>query len=79
LEIEKLLLAILNTPGLEIFERGQLMQAALWYVDKNVDFIDAYNAAWMVHQGLKTVYTFDRKHFARFEGFKVFTPGEDHG
>jgi predicted nucleic acid-binding protein len=40
------------------------------------DFIDAYNAAWLLDKGIRTAYTFDRKHFARFEGMTVKAPGE---
>lgn len=68
------ILAILNTPGLEITEDDTLLQAMIWYVDKNVDFIDAYNAAWMVKQGIKTACTFDAKHFSRFEDLEVKQP-----
>ena len=52
-----------------------LLQAIMWYADKNVDFIDAYNAAWMSKHGIDTISTFDRKHFARFEGINILIPG----
>jgi len=48
-----------------------LFQAALWYVEKRVDFIDAFNAAWMQSRGIGIIYSFDRKHFSRFEGLEV--------
>ena len=72
--IQDKVLAILNTPGLEVSEGDLVLQAVLWYAEKNVDFIDAYNAAWLLDQGIKTACTFDRKHFARFEGVSVTTP-----
>jgi uncharacterized protein len=71
------LLAILNTPGLEIAESDLLIEAATNYAAKNVDFIDAYNVAWMLQQQLSTAYTFDRKHFSRFDNIAVKTPGEE--
>ena len=67
-EIEEKLLAVLNTPGIEVIDSDIVLQAVVQYVEKNVDFIDAYNAAWMPRQSLTTAYTFDRKHFSRFEG-----------
>jgi uncharacterized protein len=70
-------LAILNTPGLEIAESDLLIEAATNYAVKNVDFIDAYNIAWMGQQQLSTAYTFDRRHFNRFENIVVRTPGEE--
>jgi len=74
-EVQRLVLAILNTPGLEVAEREVLFRAVFWYVEKNVDFIDAYNAAWMFQQGISGVYTFDKRHFGRFEGMSVLAPG----
>lgn len=74
--IKDKILAILNTPGLEAAEGDLLLQAIFWYADKNMDFIDAFNAAWLLAQGLTTTYTFDRKHFSRIEGIRVEVPGE---
>jgi uncharacterized protein len=74
--IKDKILAILNTPGLEAAEADLLLQAIFWYADKNIDFIDAFSAAWMLAQGLTTTYTFDRKHFSRIEGIRVQVPGE---
>ena len=75
-DIQANVLAILNTPGLEVMDDGILMQAAIWYVEKNVDFIDAYNAAWLLQQGITIASTFDQKHFNRFEGITILVPGE---
>ncbi len=73
-EIKKQVLAILNTPGLEVVDGDLVLQAVVWYVEHNVDFIDAFNAAWMRSRKLEAVYTFDRKHFARLEGIQVLVP-----
>ena len=72
--IQEKIIAILNTPGLDVEQAGLVLQAVVWYVSKNVDFIDAHNAAWMHARRLDTVYTFDQKHFARFEGLRVEVP-----
>ena len=74
--IKSKVLAILNTPGVEAADGDLLLQAIFWYADKGIDFIDAYNAAWMLAQGLMIAYTFDRKHFFRIDGVTVQTPGE---
>lgn len=68
------ILTILNTPGLEVVDKDLVFQAINWYVEKNVDFLDALNAAWLLNRGVKTVYTFDRRHFSRFEGITVHVP-----
>ena len=73
-DIKDKVLAILNTPGVEINDSDLVLQAVSWYAEKNVDYIDAYNAAWMPGQGLGIACTFDRRHFSRFEGITVKTP-----
>jgi len=75
-EIKDKVLAILNTTGLEVVQGDLVLQAISWYADKKVDFIDAYNAAWLTAEGLEKAVTFDRKHFSRIEGTTVFVPGE---
>jgi predicted nucleic-acid-binding protein len=75
-EIQSKVLAILNTPGLEVEDGGLVLQAILWYVEKRVDFIDAYNVAWMGSQDIQIAYTFDRKHFGLFAGLTIKVPGE---
>lgn len=74
MEVQHLTMAILNTSGLEVPEREVLFRAILWYAEKNVDFIDAYNAAWLSTQGLSRVYTFDRKHFSCLEELTIYVP-----
>lgn len=76
-QVQRSVLAILNTPGLEVADREVLFQAVLWYAEKRVDFIDAFNAAWMSRRGLARVCTVDRNHFRRFEGLNVLVPGEN--
>lgn len=78
LEVQDKILAIFNTPGLEVVDGDLVIQAVLWYVEKSVDFIDAFNVAWMRGQDVRTIFTFDRKHLSRFEGIEVAVPGETH-
>ncbi len=75
-DIKDKILAIFNTPGLEVAEGDLLLQAIFWYAEKNIDFIDAFNAAWLLSQGLTAIYTFDRKHFSRVEGIAALSPEE---
>lgn len=76
-QVRDKILAILNTPGLEVIDADLVLQAVTWYADKQVDFIDAYNAAWMLAEELQIAYTFDRRRFARFEGVLARVPGTD--
>ena len=54
-DIKEKVLAILNTPGLQVVDGELVLRAIIWYAEKNVDFIDAYNAAWMQARGIKAV------------------------
>jgi predicted nucleic-acid-binding protein len=73
-DIQEKVLAILNTGGLEVADSDLILQAIGWYAEKNVDFIDAYNAAWMFKNDVGKIYTFDLKHFNRFAGLSVEAP-----
>ena len=66
-KIQEMVLGILNTDGLEVIDSDLILQAIVPYADKNVDYIDAFNAAWMVKNDVDKIYTFDQKHFDRFE------------
>jgi predicted nucleic-acid-binding protein len=74
--IKEMVLSILNTPGLEVAESNLILTAIFDYTDKNVDFIDAFNAAWAMDQGIIKVYTFDRKHFNRLGSITSYVPGQ---
>ena len=76
LDIQKQVLAIINTPGLVVDNDNQIIQAILWYEELNIDYIDAYNAAWMFENDIQSICTFDRKHFHRLEGINTIVPGE---
>lgn len=75
-EVRDFVLALLNTEGLEVEGRDQVLQAAIWYEEKNVDFIDACIAAQLFDEGPDTIYTFNRKHFGRFPYLEVRQPGD---
>lgn len=75
-EIRDRVLAIVNTPGLAVADAHLLVEAAITYVTKNVDFIDAYHVAWMKNSKILNACTFDRKHFSRFDEITVVSPNE---
>lgn len=77
--IHEKVLAILNTPGLQVTDADLVLQAIVWFADENVDYIDAFNAAWLQANGMSRAYTFDRKHFSRLGGITVITPGTENG
>jgi predicted nucleic-acid-binding protein len=73
-DIRDKVLGMLNTPGLTVEEADLVAQAVELYAGLNVDFIDAFNSLWMGRQGLKSVVTFDVKHYARLPGVVALTP-----
>jgi predicted nucleic acid-binding protein len=77
-EIRDKITSIVNTTGLTVFEGDLVLQAMTGYVEKNVDFIDAYIVAWMLSYGITEVYTFNRKHFKRFDNITVHVPEKTH-
>lgn len=72
--VQEKILAILNTPGLEVADADLVLQGINGYLENNMDFIDAYNGAWLLAEGLTTAYTFNRTHFARLPGLRVVVP-----
>jgi predicted nucleic-acid-binding protein len=73
-EIRELVLAILNSDGLEIENADLILQAVTDYVDLNIDFADAYDAAWSLDRGVSQICTFDARHFNRVDGIEVISP-----
>ncbi len=69
-------LAILNTPGMETAEADLLLQAVYWYAEKNADFADAFNAAWLAAQGLRAAITLEHARYAGLDGVTVQVLGE---
>ncbi len=67
-------ISLLSAPGLEVAEANLLRVAINDYAEKNVGFIDAYNAAWTKRRELTDIYTFDRRHYSRFSGIRVLAP-----
>lgn len=67
--------SLLNTKGVQVDQANLIGQAIDIYAIKNIDFIDAYNISWMQSHQIRTVYTFDQRHFSRIAGINVKVPG----
>ncbi len=65
---------ILNTPNLECAEESLILQALDFYVAKNIDFIDAYNAHFLKAKDQTRILTYDKKHFARVDWLEITEP-----
>ena len=72
--IADLVEAILNTPGVDISEKHTIRSALKLYRKKNIDLIDAWIVEFAKTKDIKTIYTFDRKHFRDIEGIEAKSP-----
>lgn len=73
-EVAEKLSIIINMPNLELAEKQRILKALSLYVDKNIDFIDAFNAFFIKENGISKVLTYDRRHFDRVEWLKRVEP-----
>ena len=73
-EIVPLLNAIVHTRGVEVGDRLVVSEAIGIYRDGTIDFIDAWIVAYARQAGVRSVYTFDRKHFKGVEGIEMLHP-----
>jgi predicted nucleic-acid-binding protein len=64
-QIAPLIRGILATPGMDVINGDLVSKALVMYELQKIDFVDAYIAALMEKQGIKDVYSFDRKHLSR--------------
>lgn len=64
---------IIGTESIGIPEKDIIAEALMLYARKNIDYIDAYNAAFMRHQGIERIYSYDLD-FDRIEGIERKEP-----
>lgn len=68
-DIRQKLLSIINIQNVTVNKRDTIEKALSFYEDKNVSFVDAYQAALMEEKGVEKIYSFD-PHFDRFPQIK---------
>ena len=69
--ILELVEAIINTSGLDVTDKSTIIPALRLYKSKSIDFIDAWIIEFAKERGVKTIYTFDKRHFRDIEGIEV--------
>ena len=69
--ILELVEAIVNTSGLDVTDKSMVISALRLYKNRNIDFIDAWIIEFAKERGIKTIYTFDKKHFRDIEGIEI--------
>lgn len=70
--IEKVTI-IVNTPNLKIPNKKLISEILALFSQKNIDYIDAYNAVFMKHNGCAQIFSYD-KDFDRIEDIKRLEP-----
>jgi predicted nucleic acid-binding protein len=73
-QIRELILPIIALRGLQLPSKNVYYQAFDFYITKNISFADAYNAAYMLSEGISNIYSWD-KDFDRIEGIVRLEPG----
>ena len=67
-EIKEVIETILETRNLKVANHSRVKETIALYSAGKMDFIDAYNIAYMKSKDFKKVATFDVKHFKKIEG-----------
>lgn len=73
-KVSELVEAIMNTPGIEVMDKTLIKSALLLYRNKHIDLIDAWIIEFAREKVVKTIYTFDSKHFRNIEGIETRCP-----
>jgi len=72
-EVQEMVEKILITPFLFCPQKDLILNALTLYTDKNIDYIDAYNASALKEQGINEVYSYDR-HYDKIEWVNRIEP-----
>ena len=72
-EIQDKVEKILNTPNLICPHKDLILNALILYSEKNIDYIDAYNALILKENGIEELYSYD-KHYDRIDWLTRLEP-----
>jgi uncharacterized protein len=70
-EIQRVIDTILETRNIKVTNHSRITEAILHYASGKMDFIDAYNIAYMKAKNYTKIATFDIKHFKNVEGLQL--------
>ena len=65
-EVQEKVEKILNTPNLICPHKDLILSALILYSEKNIDYIDAYNALILKEKAVEELYSYD-KHYDRID------------
>jgi len=72
-EVQDKVEKILNTPNLICQNKDIILHALTLYLEKDIDYIDAYHAVFLKKNNIETLYSYD-KHFDKIEGLIRLEP-----
>ncbi len=67
-DITTVLSEFIEADGIDMPDKEVARNALQIYIDKNVDFIDAYLTQYALLKSPNTVYSMDKKHYSRLDG-----------
>ena len=70
-EVTEVLTTLLASRNLRIANHARISEAVHLYTSGNMDFIDAYNIAYIKSKEYTKIATFDSKHFKKVEGISI--------
>ncbi len=70
-EVTEVLTTLLSSRNLKIAGHARISEAVRLYAAGNMDFIDAYNIAYVRSKDYSKVATFDSKHFRKIAGISI--------
>ncbi len=70
-EIKEIVETILETKNIRIINKSLIEDAIGLYGKSKMDFVDAFNAAYMKKKGMKNLATFDKAHYKNIEGLSL--------
>lgn len=72
-EIRSAMRRIIELKGLQCTNKSQALAALDYYVEKNIDWTDAFMATQLIAKGIQELYSFD-KHFDRLDDLTRIEP-----
>ena len=72
-DIREWITALLSLPGLTFSDKDMALNALDIYLDKKIDWSDAFAASEMLQREITEIYSFD-KHFDRSDGIARMVP-----
>jgi len=72
-KVQDMVEKILNTPNLVCQHKNAILNALALYIEKNIDYIDAYNAVILKDKRIEKLYSYD-KHYDRIDWLTRLEP-----